>query len=246
MKFLVLLLSLLTAGIASAEGAKVNLNPPYGSADYFPPAIFTPDLDAGAEMKDRVVVVFHGFRSALPNGTFKRIRTLMFDTHSVIGVNYEYFDIEGTKALLAKLDRDYLAGREVAVVGTSLGGYWANWFGHHVEAQKIVLLNPVSNPAIFLRKYINLVVPSQRRDISFLVTAEEVARYGEIPIERSPKPETLLIVTEDDPRIDYRETLEAFGDAPGVKTLVYPEGGHTINLKKHPAREVIGAFLMPE
>ncbi|MEM9044681.1 MAG: YqiA/YcfP family alpha/beta fold hydrolase [Pseudomonadota bacterium] len=232
-------------GLASAE-TKINLNPQYGSQVYFPPAIFTPDLDAGVSMKDQVIVVFHGFRSALPNGTFKRIREMMSETHSVIGVNYEYFDIEGTKKLLGQLRTDYLKGREVAVVGTSLGGYWANWFGHQVEADKIVLLNPVSNPAIFLRKYIALVVPSQRRDISFFVSAEDVARYREIPIERSEDPKTLLILTEDDPRIDHLETLSAWGGEPNVETLVYRSGGHTMNLKKHPAREAVRSFLATE
>ncbi|MGB0505525.1 MAG: YqiA/YcfP family alpha/beta fold hydrolase [Pikeienuella sp.] len=226
-----------------AAGAKPQLNPEYGSPEYQAPSIFTPDRAVGRPIRDDVVVVFHGFRSAVPNGTYKRVRKLLKKSHTTIGVNYNYFDIEGTKVLLEKLAAEELAGRNVTVFGTSLGGFWADWFGRHIGADQIVMINPVPKPSEEMAKHVGITEESTRRAISLTTTAEQVAGYTALEDGGHADIPTLLILTRDDDALDYRLAEQRFAGRPGLQLVMFDEGGHTLNLKKHPARDVIQDFV---
>ena len=136
--------------------AQVNLNPPYGSVDYKPYSVFSADKSYVVNKKNDVIVVFHGFKSAIPNGTFKIIRKSFLQSHLVIGINYDPLNVGGTLEFLNNVHEEWLTGRNVTVLGTSAGAYWANLFGHRIGAQKIILLNPVTDPVRQLGKYIGL------------------------------------------------------------------------------------------
>lgn len=243
---LLLCLGLMAMLVTPAMAGKVNLNPEWGEAPYQAPSLFIPDEIAGKPIKESVLVVFHGFKSAVPNGTFKRIYKLFRDTHTVIGVNYHYFDIDGTKQQLEALATDHLAGREVVVLGTSLGGFWADWYGNHIKAKQIVLLNPVINPAQLLQKYVGKTVESERRAFTFPVTAADVAKYEGISVQVSEDPAILLILTADDDRSVMTSTIPNFTNRGRLTLEVFPKGGHTINLKKHPARQVIRDYVLAD
>ena len=245
MRFL-LCLGLMAILATPAMAGKVNLNPEWGEAPYQAPSFFIPDEIEGKPIKDRVLVVFHGFKSAVPNGTFKRIYKLFRDTHTVIGVNYNYFDIDGTKAQLDALAKDRLAGREVVVLGTSLGGFWADWYGNQIGAKQIVLLNPVIDPVSVLQKYDGKTVESERRAYTFPVTSADVAKYQGISVEVSEASAILLILTADDDRSVMTSTIPNFTNRGRLTLEIFPKGGHTINLKKHPARQVIRDYVLAD
>lgn len=86
----------------SAHADKVDLNLPFGDSIYFPFSVFSPDEPRPSDYKDQVVVVFHGFMSATPNGTYKRIRKKLLDTHTTLGINYDPLDFEGTVKFFAR------------------------------------------------------------------------------------------------------------------------------------------------
>ena len=159
-------LALLQPALAPAL-AQVNLNPPYGDAAYDAFTVLSPDApDPEAARKD-VIVVFHGFTSALPNGTYKRVRKFFKKTHTVIGVNYDPLDIDRTLAFLDTVGETWLKGRNTTVFGTSLGAFWAELFGKRIGAQKIVLLNPVTEPRRQLSRYIGKEKTNKRRVQTF-------------------------------------------------------------------------------
>lgn len=60
----------LTFFVIGAAEAKVNLNPEYGGLPYRPPSVFSPDESDPQKFKNEVLVVFHGFMSAVANGTY--------------------------------------------------------------------------------------------------------------------------------------------------------------------------------
>lgn len=236
---------LLFFAVTPASAGKVNLNPEHGDPLYQAWSILSPDVADGQPYGNKVVVVFHGFRSALPNGAYKRMRNFFKDSHTVVGINYHYFEIEDTKRRLDAFSEEKLKGREVVVFGTSLGALWANYFGNRIGAKQIVVINPVIEPVDTLQKYVGKTVEAKRRGKSFPVSAEEVERYsvlswlpGEV--------ETLMILTEKDEAMDYRIARDACQSADSCSAQIYDEGGHTINLKKHPARERIIAFVRGE
>ncbi|MDD9902598.1 MAG: hypothetical protein OXT06_03425 [Rhodospirillaceae bacterium] len=223
--------------------AKPDLNPPYGDKAYQPYSVFSPDAAAPAQARTDIIVVFHGFRSAVPNSTYKRVREAFRATHTVIGINYETLNVDGTNACLDDVETRWLKDRRVVVLGTSLGGYWAYRFGNRIGARAIVMLNPVVDPARQLAKYIGRTLSNARRQRRFAVDAQSLVRYGPI----APKPRntipTLVLLAADDARLDYREASEIFGGAASATVTVYPRGGHTLNLREHPARSAIETFL---
>ncbi len=234
-----------SALLAPVRAAEIELNPPYGSPLYLAPSVFAPDLAVGEPLGPRVVVVLHGFGSAVPNGTYKRMRELLGDTHTVIGVNYEWFEVARTRDQLDALAAGWLEGRDVTVVGTSLGGWWADWFANRIGA-RAVLSNPVTDPAAHMLKYADVEYESVRRARSYRFTAEEVARYGTLEVVRDAGVPMLVVLTEDDDRIDHRKALGLYDGRPNTTLRVYETGGHTINYRKHPARDVVRAFVLGE
>lgn len=233
----------LIAIAAPAFAGKAQLNPEWGGPEYQAPSIFMPDRDAGIEEKDKVVVAFHGFKSAVPNGSFKRVYKKLNKTHTVIGVNYDYFDVEGTKTLLRTLAETELQGKEVVTFGTSLGGFWADWFGQEIGADKIVIANPVISPPLHLAQYLGETVYSERRDRSITVTGRDVEAYLPLMVRKNSPIPMLVILSADDDILDYRETEELYSGRPDVTMKIYETGGHSIKLKKHPALELIRAYV---
>ncbi len=231
--------------LGAARGAEIDLNPPYGSALYLAPSVFAPDLAAGEPLGPRVVVVLHGFGSAVPNGTYKRLRELLGGTHTVIGVNYEWFEVERTRDQLDALAAGWLAGRDVTVVGTSLGGWWADWLANRIGARAI-LSNPVTDPAEHMMKYAGRAYESARRARTYRFTGAEIARYAALAVEPDPGVPVLVVLTEDDDRVDHRKALALYGGRANATVRVWPTGGHTVDFRSHPAREVVRAFVLGE
>jgi hypothetical protein len=99
--------------------------------------------ETAAEFKENVILMLHGFASAMPNRTYKVLNRAFGATHTVVGFNYDYVDVAANRAELQELYDRFLEGRNLIVVGTSLGGFWANYFANHVGARGAILINPV-------------------------------------------------------------------------------------------------------
>jgi predicted esterase YcpF (UPF0227 family) len=174
----------------------VDLNPPFGDAAYQPFGVF-PASELARGLGRRVLVVLHGFLSAIPNGYYKRLRAAFGDGHDVIGVNYAYFEPDETIRGLDDLARVHLDGRHVAAFGPSLGGFWAAHFARRIGAERLILVNPATRPADTLGRMIGQTVFAERRQQEIVVTAEMVARYdavGDIPVAGSP---TLVLLARE-------------------------------------------------
>ena len=223
--------------------AQVDLNPPYGDPQYEAFTVFSPDAPDPDAMLEDVMVVFHGFTSAVPNGIYKRVREAFRETHTVIGINYDPLDIERTLAFLDAVEENWLNGRRTVVLGTSFGALWADVFGHRIGAQKIVLLNPVTDPAGQLSKYVGKQATNKRRARSFLVEAAALERYASLNTTEPNGISRLVVLSADDDALDFRTALDVFAGKQKTITIVYPEGGHTLDLRKHPARASIVEFI---
>ncbi len=242
MKYLIAALALGLAAMQPAS-AQDNLNPPYGDPLFKAFTVFSPDAPDPDAMRDDVVVVFHGFTSAVPNGTYKRVRKAFQKTHTVIGINYDPLDIERSLAFLDGVEEKWLKGRRTVVFGTSVGALWADVFGHRIGAQKIVMLNPVTEPARQLSGYVGKQATNQRRAQSFLVEAAALERYASLKATEPNGISRLVVLSADDDVLDFRDTLDVFAGQQKTITIVYPDGGHTLDLRKHPARASIVEFV---
>ncbi len=239
----VLLLIVLAFWWPTAAHAGPNLNPEHGDAAYQAWSILSPDVADPKDYKDKVIVYFHGFRSAVPNGTYKRIRKKFKKTHTVLGVNYNYLNTAETVKKLDEFAETHLKARKVTVFGTSLGGFWAEYFGNRIGAEKIVQINPISNPAKQLEKYAGSTQKSKRRAMEFTVTLDQVHSYKNV--DRTPHAATssLVVLMADDQLIDHTIAKDFYASRDRTKISIYPTGGHTIDLRKHEAAKEIGEFV---
>lgn len=126
------------------------------------------------------------------------------------------------------------------LVGSSLGGYYAQYLGVHLETvDRVVLINPALQPQKTLAPYIgrntNLVTGEvfelSRPDF------EALADY-ELAPEATPAP-TLVLLDQGDDVIDHRIAAERYRYAGRV--IVYPDGSHRFE-HLHEAAAQIKAF----
>ena len=221
----------------------LNLNPPFGDSTYAAYRVFSPDHSDAADYKDQVIVVFHGFLSAVPNGTFKRIRKKFLQTHTTIGINYDPLEVDNTVKFLDEIAKHYLQGHKVTVIGTSLGGFWADYFGNAIDAEKIIKLNPMVNPSTQLSKHVDKTQHNKRRGQDYAMTRNTLEMYEKLEKKKQSGVASLLILTKDDEHIPYDLAIDKYHDQVGVTIQVYDNGGHTINLKKHEALQRIADYI---
>lgn len=111
------------------------------------------------------------------------------------------------------------------LIGSSLGGYYAQYLGVHLDAvNKVVLINPALQPRKTLKPYIgqqtNIVTGK-----SFIFTQQnfdELAQY-KVSTKDVVAP-TLVLLDEGDEVIEYRFAEAQYKDIGRV--LIYPDGSH--------------------
>lgn len=202
-------------------------------------SIYTADKNG---FKDKVLLLFHGLNSAHPNNGFRRIEKAFSDHYSVVGFNYDYFDINANRRELDDLWHRYLKGHDVTVLGTSLGGFWANYFANEYGIGKMVLVNPVTRPLSDLTQFIGSQY-SERRQKHFDVTARDIERYGTVPDKVNSATHSLVLLTADDPVIDYRNAFSKFVNNPNSKVIIVGKGGHSPSLSDPLYASILRVFL---
>ena len=123
--------------------------------------------------------------------------------------------IEVLEALIAEQESP------VALIGSSLGGYYATWLAEHRELPA-VLVNPALRPYDLLAGSIgpqtNLYTGEK-----YELTEQHVAELRELELDAITPERYLLIVTTGDEVLDYREAVERYR---GCEQLVIEGGDH--------------------
>lgn len=201
--------------------------------------IFSRDTDG---FKEKVLLLFHGLGSAHPNKTFKRLEKEMSSEYSVVGVNYDYLDVEGNKRELEDLWTRYLAGHQVFVLGTSLGGFWADYFANTYGVEKMALVNSVTAPILDLTQFIGERF-SERRQQKYIVTSKHIEIYAAMDVPANPNTQSLVILTRDDPIINFRQAMEKYLKNKNSQLVIFGTGGHSLPLSDPAYLTLLQAFL---
>ena len=183
--------------------------------------------------KDTVIVIFHGFLSAMPNGFFKIMNQAFGQTHTVVGYNYDYFDTAKTIEHFNWFYQQALSQKTLYFAGTSLGGFWAHYFGHYYSIQKVILSNPTIKPADILAYFLDKDNYSERRKEHVTVTRKKLNPYTTICLEKQFAGHRLVLLTQDDDIQNFTIAQNFFKDTPDTLVTIFPEGGHSINFKSH-------------
>lgn len=117
----------------------------------------------------------------------------------------------------------------IALIGSSLGGYYAQYFAAHDDAvSHVVLINPALDPqpplAPWIGRNINMV-----SDEPFEFTLEDWQELADFDVTaEQTTPPTLLLVDEADDVIPAQYALEKYHGRPG-KQIAYPGGSHAFD-----------------
>jgi len=124
----------------------------------------------------------------------------------------------------ALLDALAVRHRGVALIGSSLGGYYATWLAEK-HGMRAVLLNPVVRPYDLLAP----LVGTQKRfhtGEEYVFTTHHVAELRALEVKRITPERYLLIVTTGDEVLDYRRAVERYR---GCKQIVIEGGDHGLS-----------------
>ncbi|MGB5325699.1 MAG: YqiA/YcfP family alpha/beta fold hydrolase [Pseudomonadales bacterium] len=98
---------------------------------------------------------------------------------------------------------------EIALIGSSLGGYYANYFSER-DACRAVLINPAVHPYRLLRDYLGEQVNPVTGERFVLVESDiDELRVLQVETMRTPDRRMVLLQTGDE-TLDYREAARYF------------------------------------
>ncbi len=154
------------------------------------------------------LLYLHGFRSSPQSMKARKMAAWVRDAHP--GVQWWCPQLpasprQAIDAVLAGV-ADWPQDR-MAVVGSSLGGFYADWLAQHL-ACPAVLINPAVHPSRDLARYIGEQPVWHDPGQSIFFDAAYVQELQVLEAQpRSARPQTLALIAKGDEVLDWREML---------------------------------------
>jgi predicted esterase YcpF (UPF0227 family) len=129
----------------------------------------------------------------------------------------------------------------LAVVGSSLGGFYATWLAERLGC-KAALLNPAVHPARDLAAYIGENKHWQHPEQIFLFEPIHVTELLAQEIAHISQPERYFaVIAKGDEVLDWREMTAHY---PGAKIKLLPAGDHALSDFEQHIEEVLGFLAL--
>ena len=117
-------------------------------------------------------------------------------------------------------------GGRMAVIGSSLGGYYASWVAGRKRCAS-VLLNPAVHPARDLVQYIGEQSSWHQPEDHFWFREEYIAELQALDLRASaPAGRELLVAAQGDEVLDWREMVARY---PQAEQIVLEGGDHALS-----------------
>lgn len=174
-----------------------------------------------------MIVYLHGFASS---GTSTKVDALRerFGKESVIAPDLPFDPVE-VVYLVDKIVADFIVHRKsnekLIFVGTSLGAFYANFFGHVYDCP-IVLVNPSGNPSETLKARLGTNVNYMTGE-EFMVSIahlDKLATMRKYVADNYSGALVSLFMARDDEVIPFESMVEHFPFTS--KTVAMDDGGH--------------------
>jgi len=118
-----------------------------------------------------------------------------------------------------------IPAQELAIVGSSLGGYYATWMAEQIGC-RVVLLNPAIVPQISLDQHVG-VTTEYHSDKPFEFKREYIDELHALTVRQITRPERyFLIAATGDEVLDYRDMVAHY---PGARQTVIQGSDHAIS-----------------
>lgn len=122
--------------------------------------------------------------------------------------------------MLMALFEDNQKNTNVAVAGSSLGGFYSTCLAKHFGC-KAALINPAVRPDVLLKKYLGENTNYNTAE-TWVLDESHIEQLRKMDIETITHPERyLLMLQKGDETLDYRQALEKYKKCP----LILEEGG---------------------
>ena len=173
------------------------------------------------------VLYLHGFRSSPQSTKARQVAAVMASQfpHITWWCPQLPPSPKAAAALIAQGTAHWPA-HSMAVVGSSLGGFYATWLAAH-RGCKAVLLNPAIDPARDLAHYIGEQTAWHDPAERFYFAPEFVDELRALEVGPMPHPERVwALIAKGDEVLDWREMTARY---PGAHQVVMEGGDHAIS-----------------
>jgi predicted esterase YcpF (UPF0227 family) len=186
-----------------------------------------PNAPSPAILTTTHVLYLHGFRSSPQSTKARQVATVMATQfpHITWWCPQLPPSPKAAAALIAKGTANWPADR-MAVIGSSLGGFYATWLAAQ-RGCKAALLNPAIDPARDLAKYIGEQSAWHDPGERFYFAPEFVDELRSLEVGPLPHPEhAWALIAKGDEVLDWREMTARY---PGSQQVIMEGGDHAIS-----------------
>ena len=173
------------------------------------------------------LLYLHGFRSSPQSAKARAVAQRVRQQHP--GVTWWCPQLPPSPREAMALVAEGIAGwpqASMAVVGSSLGGFYATWVAAHTGC-RAVLLNPAVNPARDLQKYIGEQTSWHDPQDRFFFRPEFITELQALECPGQPAPaQVLAIIAKGDEVLDWREMQQRY---PGSRIRLLEGGDHALS-----------------
>lgn len=177
------------------------------------------DPIAGASL-----LVLHGFNSAGTTGKADVLRAA-FPHLEVISPTYCHDPNAACHVIEAAARQALERDSRLAVLGTSLGGFYARWLAAKLGVPA-VLINPAMDPAVTLREALGWNTNFKTGE-RYLFEQAQLQRLSDFYLpEDAPSRPALVLLDMNDELLDSNKTLAFFANRPATRVAAFPGGEH--------------------
>ena len=173
------------------------------------------------------LLYLHGFRSSPQSAKARAVAQRVQQQHP--GVTWWCPQLPPSPHQAMALVAEGIAGwpqASMAVVGSSLGGFYATWVAAHTDC-RAVLLNPAVKPARDLQKYIGEQTSWHDPQDRFFFRPEFIPELQALECPGQPAPaQVLAIIAKGDEVLDWREMQQRY---PGARIRLLEGGDHALS-----------------
>lgn len=176
-----------------------------------------------------LIVYLHGFRSS-PNSskaqlTGEAIASLVKDGHAIEWYCPQLPPSPQAAMTMVKQKIAETKAKDLCIIGSSLGGFYATYLAEQYPHAKAIMLNPAVRAARELAPYVGQLT-AYDSDEPFDWRAEYIEQLKEQQVEEITNAERyFLLAAKGDELLDWHEMVEHY---PGAKHLIIEGSDHGI------------------